>query len=136
VSLVAVSLLSLLLADGTPPLAVGPHVDVGTVVFTPTPVDATLVQIDAGQLKLQTCLATPAAPVPAPSTASIADGQVQLQVTIRRGQVKLVTTTSVSEGLEWMTPCLERRLAEWTWPVRTGQVDVPVTVSSEPAKSD
>lgn len=115
------------------PAPAGPSVAIGPLVLTPTTVDAKLFRIDPGELHLQTCLQTTQPTPPTPAAPQVADGQIQLQVTIRRGQVKVVTTTSVSQGLEWMTPCLERRLAAWQWPDRTAEVQVPLTVTAEEA---
>lgn len=134
----AIALLATALADDPSPAPLGPQVDVGPLVLTPQTVDATLLRIEPGALQLQTCLTAPPAAPPSASPPVVPDGQVMLQVRIRRGQVKVVTTTSISSGLEWLSPCLERRLAEWSWPVDKGRVEVPVTIhhGADPAPAE
>ena len=86
-----------------------------------------LTQVDPSALHLDRCVAGPRHASPS-ATPQVQTGAARLQVVLRRGQVKVVTTTSISEGLEWMAPCLERQLAEWSWPVKRGRFAVPLTV--------
>jgi len=117
---------------GPQPLSLGP------VVFNPLKTAPALTQIDPRSLQLNTCLTGPSPSQPEPAANDPIGGEVRLQVTIRRGQAKLVTTTSVSSGLEWLTPCLERQLAEWTWPIGRArlEVQVPVEKADEEDKKD
>ncbi len=80
--------------------------------------------IAPGELRVSHCLDVASAP--AVDNGSMPTGALQLRVTVRRGKVKLVTATSVDPGLEWLAPCLTRQLAEHTWPVKRGELDVPI----------
>jgi hypothetical protein len=82
--------------------------------------------VGIGELELSPCVAT-AAPMQAQKPVATA-GAVALRVTLKRGEVRLVTTTSVDPGLEWLTPCLERRITAHSWPVQQGVFDIPVTL--------
>ncbi len=128
--LLALSLLSVPASDDMPPTSVGPSFDVGPLKLMAGTVDAELLRVDPHALELHTCFAAPVRTPEASRTEALKDGQVTVQVRIRRGQVKVVTTTSASSGLEWMTPCLERRLAEWNWSIDKAEFNVPIKVST------
>lgn len=84
--------------------------------------------VGIGELELSPCVARAAAVPVQPPVAT--GGAVELRVTLKRGKVRLVTTTTVDEGLEWLTPCLERQLAAHSWPLKQGVLDVPVTLGA------
>ncbi|MCB9763680.1 MAG: hypothetical protein H6739_28180 [Alphaproteobacteria bacterium] len=86
--------------------------------------------LDPHALHLDACLTQPPAAAKGPKVTSWPSGQVVLQVKVRRGAVTVVTTSSTDPGLEWLQPCLERELAEVTWPVQRGELEVPLEVEA------
>jgi hypothetical protein len=72
-------------------------------------------------------LSLAACSVPPPVASIPPAGEVAFKVVVNRKGVKAVTTSSVEPGLEWITPCLERELAAFSWE-KKGKFDVNVTV--------
>jgi hypothetical protein len=53
-------------------------------------------------------------------------GQWVFQLTIRRGQARLVSVAQASPGLEPLSPCIQTTLASIDWGVRKGTFSLPV----------
>lgn len=54
------------------------------------------------------------------------------KIEIRKGKTRLVTFTTVPQGLEWTTPCLERELVSVAWP-GARKADGTVTFAADSA---
>lgn len=105
-----------------PAIAVGPVLNVAQKEI-----------IGVGTLELAPCVAVAASAPAQPARATA--GAVELRVTLKRGQVRLVTATTVDPGLEWVAPCLERQLAAHAWPLDRGVLKVPITLGA-PGEQD
>jgi hypothetical protein len=102
--------------------AADPTITVGPIVAVPTKV---VVPVD---VPFASCATTPIAP------ADSRPGTVVFQVQLRRGHVSLVSVVSEDTAVAGYQPCLQRVLADYSWPVKRANFRIPISVRpSEPS---
>jgi hypothetical protein len=77
---------------------------------------------------LRQCFDTPPLPAVTPDT----EGQIVLQVRVRKGRLSIVSTLHADQSVQALAPCFEREIAAWSWGPRKGTFKVPVTVGPPP----
>lgn len=81
-------------------------------------------------LSFDRCIAmTP--PASAAGRTNPPDGQLVFQIKIRRGRIAVSSLASADQGLDFLTPCLQRELAAVEWPVKRAKGEVEVTIEAE-----
>lgn len=96
----------------------------------PTEEEGVVIVVEDKAVVLETTtpgLSLGACSVPPPVASIPPAGELAFKVVVNRKGVKAVTTASVAPGLEWLTPCLERELAAFSWDDK-GKFEVNVTV--------
>jgi hypothetical protein len=79
-------------------------------------------------LDLNRCVVRPeAAHTPVPRAPAAPD-RILLDVVVRHHRTERVTISAIDPGYAWIAPCVERELFTQRWPIRSGRLEVPITV--------
>lgn len=79
-------------------------------------------------LELDYCGTRPqAADTPVPK-APVAADQIVLDVVVRHHRTERITISAIDPGYAWIAPCVQRALFTPWWPIRSGRLEVPITV--------